>query len=58
MFYTFFANCKTHNIDPHKWLTDILNRIPEYKGYKQDELFPENWKKQIRRGVNDRTLTY
>ena len=44
MFYSFFATCKTHNINPHAWLSDILNRIPEHKANKLHELLPQNWK--------------
>lgn len=44
MFYSFFATCKTHNINPHTWLCDVLNRIPEHKANKLHELLPQNWK--------------
>ena len=44
MFYTFFAACKHHGIDPEKWLTDVLNRIHDHKVSKLHELFPQNWK--------------
>ncbi len=44
MFYSFFASCKTHNINPHAWLCDVLNRIPEHKANKLQELLPHNWK--------------
>ena len=44
MFYTFFAACKHHGIDPEKWLTDVLNRIHDHKVRKLHELFPQNWK--------------
>ena len=44
MFYTFFAACKHHGIDPEKWLTDVLNRIQDHKVSKLHELFPQNWK--------------
>ena len=43
MFYSFFATCRTHNINPHTWLCDVLNRIPEHKANKLDELLPHNW---------------
>lgn len=42
--YTFFANCKTHNINPQEWLSDVLNRIAEHKANKLSELLPQNWK--------------
>jgi len=44
MFYSFFATCKTHNINPHTWLCDVLNRIPEHKANKLYQLLPQNWK--------------
>jgi len=44
MFYSFFATCKTHDINPHTWLCDVLNRIPEHKANKLYELLPHNWK--------------
>jgi len=44
MFYSFFASCKTHNINPHTWLCDVINRIPEHKANKIQELLPHNWK--------------
>jgi len=47
MFYTFFATCKVHNINPHTWLCDVINRIPEHKAYKLQELLPHNWKPRI-----------
>lgn len=44
MFYTFFAACKQHGIDPEKWLTDVLNRIHDHKVSQLHELMPHNWK--------------
>jgi len=44
MFYTFFANCKTHNVKPYEWLIDVLDRIAEHKANKLEELLPQNWK--------------
>ena len=44
MFYTFFAACKQHDIDPEVWLNDVLNRIHDHKASKLHELFPQNWK--------------
>lgn len=44
MFYSFFSTCKTHDINPHTWLCDVINRIPEHKANKLHELFPQNWK--------------
>ena len=44
MFYSFFATCKTHNINPHTWLCDVINRMPEQKANNLQELLPQNWK--------------
>ena len=46
MFYSFFATCKTLNINPAEWLTDVINRIPEHKANRLFELLPQNWEKQ------------
>ena len=46
MFYSFFATCKTHNINPFEWLNDVIRRIPEHKVNKLQELLPQNWGKQ------------
>jgi hypothetical protein len=54
MFYTFFAACKHHNIDPEKWLTDVLNRIHDHKISKLHELMPQNWTPQQSTGDKDR----
>ena len=43
VFYTFFAACKNHNIDPQEWLTDVLERIHDHKVSKLHELMPHNW---------------
>jgi transposase len=44
MMYSFFASCKANHVNPYTWLNDILNRLPEYKANKIDELLPHNWK--------------
>ena len=43
MLYTFFAACKHHGIDPEQWLTDVLNRINDYKISQLHELMPHHW---------------
>jgi transposase len=45
MMYSFFATCKTNNINPLQWLTDVLNRIQEHKANKLSQLLPNNWEK-------------
>ena len=44
MFYTFFAACKHHGVDPENWLADVLSRIHDHKVSQLHELFPQNWK--------------
>lgn len=44
MMYSFFACCKNAEVNPAEWLTDVINRISEYKAYKLTELLPNNWK--------------
>ena len=45
MMYSFFATCKINQVEPYAWLNDILQRIPEHKANKLDQLLPQNWKK-------------
>ena len=33
MLYIFFATWKKQNINSHTWLCNMINRIPEHKGY-------------------------
>lgn len=45
--YSLIACCKAAEVDPHKWLTDVLARIPYYNAdYSKDltELLPHIWK--------------
>ncbi len=41
--YSLFATCKTNNINPLDWLTDVLNRIQDHKVNRLDEMLPNNW---------------
>ena len=45
MMYSFFATCKINKVEPLAWLTDVLERIPEHKANKLNELLPQNWEK-------------
>lgn len=38
--YSFFGTCKMQNINPRQWLTDTLQRIPDYNIQKLEELLP------------------
>ncbi|HEY4788564.1 MAG TPA: transposase, partial [Bacteroidales bacterium] len=44
MIYSFLGTCKINNVNPTEWLTDVLNRIYDYKANKLAELLPSNWK--------------
>lgn len=44
MLYSFLGTCKINNINPHEWLTDVLNRIPTHPVNKLEELLPHKWK--------------
>lgn len=47
MFYSFFAACKNHNIDPQEWLTDVLENINDYKLSELHQLLPQNYKQRL-----------
>jgi len=40
MMYSFFANCKTHNINPYQWLKHTLDVIGDYPTDRLEELLP------------------
>ena len=44
MFYSFFATCKLHEVNPYLWLKDVLERILETPVNKVDRLLPHKWK--------------
>ncbi|MEO1097886.1 MAG: transposase, partial [Bacteroidota bacterium] len=44
MFYSFFACCKLHQVNPYEWLKQTLERIPDYQINKIAELLPHNYK--------------
>ena len=44
MMYSFFATCKTCDINPQMWLTHVLNNIKETKLSKLNHLLPNNIK--------------
>ncbi len=46
MFYSFFGTCRRNDINPFEWLKDVLDRIPEHKANKLNELLPQNWDPQ------------
>ena len=45
--YSLLGSCKAMEVNPREWLTDVLNRIPEYnRNYDLDlaDLLPHNWR--------------
>lgn len=43
IFYSLFATCKVHQVDPYKWLKDVLDKLPHWKPNNLKELLPQNW---------------
>ena len=41
MFYSFFATCKSHDIDPQKWLTYVIKNINDTKTSRLKDLLPQ-----------------
>lgn len=41
MFYSFFATCKNHDIDPQKWLTYVIQNINDTKTSQLKYLLPQ-----------------
>ncbi len=44
MMYSFFATCKLNEVNPHSWLKDVLEKIPDTKISQLNHLLPQNWK--------------
>ena len=40
--YTLIETAKLNDVDPQAWLADVLDRIPDYKINRIDELLPWN----------------
>ena len=40
MMYSFFATCKINQVEPYQWLKKVLQRIPEHKANRLEELLP------------------
>jgi transposase len=41
--YTLVETAKMNNVDPEAWLTWVLQRLPDHKINRIDELMPWNW---------------
>jgi transposase len=46
MMYSFLGTCKKNNVNYFIWLKDVLERIPEHKANRLEELLPTEWIKQ------------
>ena len=44
--YTLLENCKRLGISPHKYLKDVLSRLPAMKISEVDQFLPANWAKR------------
>ncbi len=42
--YTLVGSCMLRGIDPHAYLTDVLNRLPDYPSNRVSELTPRAWR--------------
>lgn len=42
--YSLIVTCKMNDVDPHAWLTDVLDRIAAHPAHRINELLPWNWK--------------
>lgn len=47
IFYSLFATCKTHKVNPYHWLKDVLDKIAYWKTSEIDGLLPQNWVKKF-----------
>lgn len=41
--YSLLATCKSHDVNPYEWLTDVLTRIPTHPAKRVRELLPHRW---------------
>lgn len=45
MVYTFFTNCKKHDVNPYQWLKYVLENIQSINHKNITDLYPHNYKK-------------
>jgi hypothetical protein len=45
MMYSFFDSCKRNEINPFEWLKTTLEKLPEHKANKLEELLPHKYNK-------------
>jgi hypothetical protein len=41
--YSLLGSCKINNLNPNRWLTDVLNRINDCKNNNLCQLLPGQW---------------
>ena len=44
MMYSFFATCKTMEVNPWEWMRDVLQRLENHPQKRISELLPGNWR--------------
>lgn len=42
--YSLIESCKRNNVNPYRYLRDVISRISEYQSSKISNLTPKNWK--------------
>src|SRR5665213_55394 len=47
LFYSLLESCRKQNINPWKYLTDILNRMPSTKTSQLRNLLPDKWQPEV-----------
>ena len=43
MLYSLLGTCKQHDVEPFRWVENVLTRISDCKMSQLDELLPQNW---------------
>ena len=43
MLYSLLGTYKQHEVEPFRWMEDVLNRISDCKMSQLDVLLPQNW---------------
>ena len=49
MIYSFFANCKKHDVNPFQWLKYALENIMSINHKNLKDLYPQNFKNNIQK---------
>lgn len=54
--YSILISCRRRGINPHEYLTDVLNRLPSMKSAEVSQLLPGRWKPPEHRPLRSSTL--